>query len=84
MYRSPTPQRLPETLTTVDAFEADFTYFDVAGDDAYIYFYKMEGSNYYLNRLKVNNNLDEKEEMIGVYESNDAPVVEEETEEEEE
>lgn len=73
-----------DELTSVTAFEADFAYFDVSADDAYMYFYKKEGDNYYLNRLKVNNNLDEKEEMIGVYEDDDAPVVEEETEEEEE
>ena len=70
-----------KTLASVDAIEEDYDYFDL--DDNYLYFYQMEGSNYYLNRLKVNNNLGETEEMIGVYLEEDAPVVEEEETEEE-
>lgn len=73
-----------KTLTTVDAFEEDYAYFDLASDSAYMYFYKQEGSNYYLNRLKVNNNLGDVEEMTGVYLESDAPVVEESEEEVEE
>lgn len=71
------------TLATVDAFEEDFAYFDVSKDDSYIYFYQMEGSHYYLNRLKVKNNLDETEEMIGIYWEDDFPEIEKEEEEEE-
>ena len=73
-----------ETLTTVEAFEEDTTYFDISSDDSYIYFYNMEGSHYYLFRLEVKNNLDEKEEMIGVYLEEDAPEIEEDSQEEEE
>ena len=52
-------------------------------DDSYVYFYQLEGSNYYLNRLKVNNNIDQAHEMIGVYNNADVPEVEEEEEDNE-
>ena len=62
------------TLTTVSSFEEDFAYFDV--DDGYMYFYQKQGENYYLHRIKINNNLGETEEMIGEYLEADEPVVE--------
>jgi len=68
------------TLTSVTSIEKDYAYFDL--DNSYLFFYQKEGNNYYLNRLKVNNNLGESQEMIGVYLDEDAPKVEEETEEE--
>ena len=73
-----------KTLATMDTFEEDYAYFDLSDDNAYMYFYKMEGSNYYLNRIKINNNLGETEEMFGVYLTENAPVVEETEEEVEE
>ena len=69
------------TLTTVASFEEDYAYFDV--DDGYMYFYKKEGENYYLNRLKINNNLGETEEMIGEYLDADEPVVEDDDDDDE-
>lgn len=71
-----------KTIATLDKIEDEFLYFDL--DDSFLYFYQMEGSNYYLNRLKINNNLEEVPEMIGVYDEEDAPVIEEEEEVEEE
>ncbi len=73
-----------ETLTTVDAVEADYAYFDISEDDSMMYFYKKVGENYYLHRIKVGNNMGETEEMFGVYVESDEPVVEEEEEEIEE
>lgn len=72
-----------KTLATLNTFEEDYAYFDLSSDNGFMYFFNKEGENYYLNRLKVNNNLGETEEMFGVYESADVPEVEEETEEEE-
>jgi hypothetical protein len=46
--------------------------------------YRSTNSNYYLHRLKVNNNLGESEEMFGVYESDDEPEIEEDEVEEDE
>jgi len=73
-----------ETLTTISKVEKDFAYFDMAEDENYLYFLNKTGSNYYLNRLKVNNNLDQKEEMFGVYLEADEPEVEEDEEADEE
>lgn len=77
-----------ETLTTLDSTsdmgELD-TYFDM-NDGRYLYFFKnVKNENnsdstghYYLHRIKIKNRIDEKEELIGVYESADAPTVDEE------
>jgi hypothetical protein len=73
-----------KTLATLDKFEDASAYFDLSSDNAYMYFFKKEGSNYYLNRLKVNNNLEESEEMFGVYKSNDVPEIEQPEEDVEE
>jgi len=54
------------------------TYFDL--EDTYLYFYATVGSNEYLHRVKVVNNLDEEVEMVGVYLNDDVPE-EENTEE---
>ena len=73
------------TLTTISAVEEKYAYFDFSEDENMLYFYKKEGSNYYLNRIKVNNNYEETEEMVGVYLPDDIPEkeeVEEEIEEE--
>lgn len=71
-------------LTTFDVVEEDYAYFDLNEEENMLYFFKLSGDDYYLHRIKVNNNLDEVEEMFGVYESGDEPVVEEEEEETEE
>ena len=71
-----------KTLTTMDAVSSDCAYFDLDEDESMMYFYKKVGENNYLHRIKTNNNLGETEEMFGVYVGNDAPVVEEEVEEE--
>ena len=71
-----------QTLSTIKKVEEDYAYFDL--DDSYMYFYQQQGSNYYLNRLKVNNNIGDAHEMIGVYNSDDVPEVEEEEETEDE
>ena len=71
-------------LTTFDVVEEDYAYFDLNEEENMLYFFKLSGDDYYLHRIKVNNNLDEAEEMFGVYESGDEPVVEEEEEETEE
>jgi len=73
-----------KTLTTFDVVEEDYSYFDFSEDENMLYFYKLSGDDYYLHRLKVNNNLGETEEMFGVYEAGDEPKVEEEEEEIEE
>ena len=73
------------TLTTISAVEEKYAYFDFSEDENMLYFYKKEGGNYYLNRIKVNNNYEETEEMVGVYLPDDIPEkeeVEEEIEEE--
>lgn len=72
------------TLTTISAVEEDVAYFDLNEEENCLYFYKKSGNNFYLYRIKVNNNYDSKEEMIGVYQDGDIPVVEEEEEEIEE
>ena len=71
-------------MTSVSVIEEDCAYFDL-GEQDYMYFLNKSGDNYYLNRIKINNNFDEKEEMFGVYSEGDAPEkeVEEEVEEEE-
>ena len=74
-----------KTLTTLSEVGDDYIYIsDFSEDENMLYFYKLSGDDYYLNRIKVNYNVDEVEEMIGVYEEADAPVVEEEEEIEEE
>ena len=70
-----------ETLTTISAVEEDYEYFDFNDGDNHLYFYQLEGNNYYLNRLKVNNNFGETHEMFGKYLEEDIPEVEEDTEE---
>lgn len=65
-----------KTLTTISTIETDCAYFDLS-EDSYMYFYNKIGENYYLNRIKINNNLGETEEMFGVYNSADVPEVEE-------
>lgn len=72
-----------KTLTTVDAFEEDYAYFDFSEEENQLYFYMLVGNDYYLHRIKVNNNLEETEEMFGVYDAEDVPQVEEEEEVEE-
>lgn len=74
-------------LTSTDLIESDYVYFDLNEEENCLYFYQIagkNGSNYYLHRLKVNNNLGESEEMFGVYDSDDEPEVEEPEEEVEE
>ena len=66
---------LTEVSTTVFKF-------DVESDDNYIYFLNQEGSNMYLNRVKIQNNFEEEKEMFGVYLESDVPETEEETTEE--
>ena len=46
-----------------------------------LYFYKKSGSNYYLHRIQIKNNLGETEEMVGVYLESDKPEIEEKEEE---
>ena len=72
---SQTPQ-----ISTILTFSSDAntTYFDL--DQDYLYFYQTVGSNSYLHRIRINNNLGETEEMIGVYLEDDIPE-EEETDE---
>lgn len=71
-----------KTLTTIDAVSSDCSYFDLDEDESMMYFYKKVGENYYLHRIRINNNIGETEEMFGVYIESDAPVEEEEPEEE--
>ncbi len=48
-------------------------------DNNFVYFYEKVGANYYLHRLSLNNITEnEKEEMIGVYLTADAPKEDEE------
>ena len=77
-------QEEPTVLATLSVISEDYACFDLGDDDDYVYFYNKIGNNYYLNRLKVNNNLGEAEEMFGVYESADAPVVDDDVEDEDE
>ena len=70
------------SLSDIDTSAAENTYFDLG--DNYMYFFNKVGNNLYLHRVKLNNNLGETEEMFGVYESADAPEIEEEEEVEEE
>ena len=74
-----------ETLTTINDITEDSHIYtcDFSEDENLLYFFKVSGDDYYLNRIKVNNNFGETEEMIGVYEDGDAPVIEEEEEIEE-
>ena len=71
------------TLASVSVVEEDVASFDL-GEQDYMYFYNKTGDNYYLNRIRVNNNIDEKEEMFGVYNKADVPEVEVEEEVEDE
>ena len=73
-----------KTLATIAKVEEDYAYFDYNDGENNLYFYQKTGENYYLNRIKVNNNLEETFEMFGEYLEGDIPVVEEEVEEEEE
>ena len=73
-----------KTLTTFAVVEDSYAYFDLNEEENMLYFFKLSGDDYYLHRIKVNNNLGDTEEMFGVYESGDEPVVEEEEEIEEE
>ncbi len=75
------------TLTSIDALEEDYAYFDFNEEENCLYFIKLAGetgTEYYLHRLKVVNNGGETESMFGVYKSGDEPVIEEEETEEEE
>ena len=72
------------TLTTISAVADEYAYFDLSNDENLLYFYKMSGNDYYLHKIKVNNNIEEKEQMIGVYDEEDIPEIEEEETEEEE
>ena len=62
--------------------DANTTYFDL--DEDYLYFYQTVGSNSYLHRIRINNNLGETEEMVGIYLEDDIPEEDEDTEETEE
>ena len=74
-----------ETLTTINEISDGHIYnCDYSEDENLLYFFKISGDDYYLNRIKVNNNFGEVEEMIGVYEDGDVPIIEEEEEEIEE
>lgn len=68
-----------KTIATLST-DANTTYFDL--DEDYLYFYQTVGSNSYLHRIRINNNLGETEEMVGIYLEDDIP--EEETDETEE
>ncbi len=72
------------TLTTISAVEDNYAYFDLSEDENMLYFYKMVGNDYYLHKIKVNQNHGETEQMFGVYDAEDVPEIEEEETEEEE
>lgn len=72
------------TLTSVNEIDSANAYFDMGIDESYLYFFNKTGNNFYLNRIKVINNIEEKEEMFGVYLGGDVPVQEEVEEEIEE
>lgn len=69
-----TSQTEIKTLATVEDLSVD--YFDI--DDEYVYFYKTVGNHEYLHRLQVLNNVDKSVEMVGIYLSEDVPVISEE------
>lgn len=73
-----------QTLTSIDAVSEDYAYFDLNEGENMLYFLKLSGDDYYLHRIKVNNNLGETEEMFGVYEEFDVPSQEETEDAEEE
>ena len=74
-YTNGTIETIKESLTFEDG------YFDIAADDAYMYFYKTVGSHKYLHRIQVVNAFEETEEMVGTYIGEDAKSVKESTEE---
>ena len=55
----------------------DVRNFDLAEDENYIYLLSKQGSNNYLTRVKVRQSTEEGFEVVGVYETADIPVVEE-------
>ena len=63
------------TLTDVETDDLD----NLDLDEEYLYFFKKVGSNKYLFRVLVNNNIDSESELVGKYLEDDIP---EETEEE--
>ena len=76
-----------DELTSVKVIDSENAYFDLNEEENCLYFYMKAGKNdteHYLHKIKVNNNHDEKEQMIGVYASDDVPEVEEEPEQDEE
>ena len=66
------------TIATIE--DMSTTYFDMANDDTFMYFYKTVGSNEYLFRLEVSFGNESEEEMFGVYLEEDAPEIETEDE----
>ena len=66
------------TVATVE--DMSTTYFDMANDDTFMYFYKTVGNNEYLFRLEVSFGNESEEEMFGVYLEEDAPEIETEDE----
>ncbi len=74
-YSDENPQAM--TLTTFAKIDDEHAKFDT-NEDNYLFFLKKVGENYYLHRMNI---FDEKEEMFGVYEGNDAPEIVEEEEE---
>ena len=74
-------EQTPKTLATLTL---DVRKYDMSEDENYLYLLSKQGSNNYLTRVKVRQNIEEKSEIVGVYESADIPAVEEDTTEEEE
>jgi len=71
----------PKTLATLTV---DVRKFDMAEDENYLYLLSKQGSNNYLTRVKVRQNIEASHEIVGVYETADIPAVEEDTNTEEE
>ena len=71
----------PRTLATLTL---DVRKFDMASDENYLYLLSKQGSNNYLTRVKVRQNIEEKFEVVGVYENADIPAAEETPAEDEE
>ena len=69
----------PTTLATLTTL--DVRMFDMSSDSNYFYLISKQGSNNYLTRVKIQQNLDASHEIVGVYESNDIPKIEETPEE---
>ena len=69
----------PEVRTIATLTDAETDNFDLDGQ--YLYFYQTVGSNKYLHRLLINNNINTEKELVGKYLEDDVPKVEESEEE---